>query len=153
MLCLGRGFGSFVLLSFCIICLHYFLSTSAAKSMHASSVSTCWSSHINSSSTPEGELLGWMTGSFSEHHSGISVSPDVGLLESSGVRKLLLKERVVTFLLQSKLIFDALLAGRLEQTLYSWQDLPTITHPVASKGFHLFHYLNCKFQLSCLQYI
>ena len=74
-------FGSFVFLSFYIICLEDFLSASASKSMHASS------------STHEGELLGWIAGSFSEHNSGISVSPDVGLLESSGVHKLLQKER------------------------------------------------------------
>ena len=35
-----------------------------------------------------GELLGWMAGSFTEHSPGIYVSPDVGLLESSGERKL-----------------------------------------------------------------
>ena len=115
-------------LSFYIICLEDFLSASASKSMHASS------------STHEGELLGWIAGSFSEHNSGISVSPDVGLLESSGVHKLLQKEGVVTFLLQSKLIFDALLAGRLEQ------DLQTLTHTGACKGFHLFHTHNCNFQ-------
>ena len=74
-------FGSFVFLSFYIICLEDFLSASASKSMHASS------------STHKGELLGWIAGSFSEHNSGISVSPDVGLLESSGVHKLLQKER------------------------------------------------------------
>ncbi|KAK2555163.1 hypothetical protein P5673_023138 [Acropora cervicornis] len=59
-------FGSFVFLSFYIICSEDFLSASAAKSMHASS------------SKHEGELLGWIAGSFSEHNSGISVSPDVG---------------------------------------------------------------------------
>ena len=60
-------FGSFVLLGFWIICSHDLLSASAAKSMHASSVSTCWPSHINSSSNHEGDFLGWMAGSFSEH--------------------------------------------------------------------------------------
>ena len=94
-----------------------------------------------------------MAGSFSEHSSGISVSPEVGLVESSGVRNYCNKKGVANFLLQSKLIFDALLAGRLQQNLYSLQDLQTITHTGACKGFHLFHSHNCKFQLSCLRYI